>query len=98
MYRVHGRQTSTSFEDAQSATKFRDLIGIVGPLDALDSVNADPSLSTMTVEQWLAHDIGHLRGLAKSTLADYRSHAKNDINPVLGPIPLAALSADDVAL
>jgi hypothetical protein len=46
----------------------------------------------------LAHQIDHLTGLAKSTLADYRSYAKNDINPVLGPIPLAAFSSDDIAL
>jgi hypothetical protein len=44
-----------------------------------------------------AHHIEHLTGLAKSTLADYRSYAKNDINPVLGPMPLIALSSDDIA-
>ncbi|KUI17414.1 integrase [Mycolicibacterium acapulense] len=98
LYRLNGRQTSTSFEDLTSAKKFRDLIDIVGPLKALESVGTDPSLSTMTVAHWLAHHIDHLTGLAKSSLADYRSYAKNDINPVLGPIPLTALSADDIAL
>jgi hypothetical protein len=51
LYRLDGRQASTSFEDVASATKFRDLVDIVGPLKALKSVGADPSLSTLTVEQ-----------------------------------------------
>jgi len=49
----------------------------------------------MTVEQWVAHYIEHRTALAKSTLADYHSDAKRDINPTLGPIPLKALSRDD---
>jgi integrase len=97
LYRLNGKQTSTSFEDASSAAKFRDLVDAVGPVKALASVAADPALSTMTVEQWVAHYIEHRTGLAKSTMADYRSYAKHDINPTLGPIPLKALSRDDVA-
>jgi integrase len=97
LYRFGGKQTSTSFEDLPAATKFRDLVDLVGPMKALASVGADPGLSTLTVEQWLGHYINHLTGLAKSTLADYRSYVKNDINPVLGPIPLTALSTDDIA-
>ena len=68
-----------------------------GPRRLWASVGADPALSTMTVQQWLAHHIDHLTGLAKSTLADYRAYARNDINPVLGPIPLTALSSDDIS-
>ncbi len=66
-------------------------------MKALASVAADPALSTITVKKWLAHYIEHLTGLAKSTLADYQSYAKNDINPALGTMPLTALSSDDIA-
>jgi Phage integrase, N-terminal SAM-like domain len=97
LYRHGGKQTSTSFEDVDTATAFKDLVDVVGPAKALASVGADPALSTMTVQQWLAHHIDHLTGLAKSTLADYRAYARNDINPVLGPIPLTALSSDDIS-
>ena len=51
----------------------------------------------MTVAGWLEHRIAHLTGLAKSTLADYRAYTRNDITPVLGPIPLSLLSRDDIA-
>jgi len=95
LYRLNGKQTSMSFDDAASAEKFRDLVDAVGRVKGLASVAADPALSTMTVEQWVAHYIEHRTALAKSTLADYHSDAKRDINPTLGPIPLKALSRDD---
>jgi hypothetical protein len=60
-------------------------------------IGTDPNLSTMTVGEWLDHHIAHLTGLRKSTLYDYRSYTENDIVPVLGDLPLAALSQDDVA-
>ena len=98
LYRLHGKQTSTSFQDYGSAARFHDLVDKVGPAKALEAtVGADAVLSAMTVEEWLEHHIDHLTGLAKSTLADYRAYAKNDIKPVLGPIPLTALSRDDIA-
>jgi hypothetical protein len=97
LYRSGGKQTSTSFEDLGTAQKFQGLVDHVGPLKALGSVGADPALSTMTVEQWVHHHIEHRTGLAKSTLADYRSYLKHDIAPSLGPIPLKALTREDVA-
>ena len=75
LYRHDGRQTSTSFEDLATAMTFRDLVDVVGPAKALASVGADPALSTMTVEHWLAHYIDHLTGLAKSRLRLHRPPA-----------------------
>ena len=51
----------------------------------------------MTVEEWPNHHIAHLTGLRKSTLYDCRAYAKNDIVPILGELPLIALSRDDIA-
>ena len=97
LYRLHGKQTSTSFHDLVSATKFQKLVEQVGPAQALEVMGVGPVLSTMTVAEWLEHYIDHLTGLEKLTLSYYRAYAKNDIVPVLGAIPLAALSEDDVA-
>lgn len=97
LYRHGGKQTSTSFEDLETAEKFMGLVDRVGPVKALASVGLDPALSTMTVGDWVEHYIEHRTGLAKSTLADYRSYAKNDIGPTLGLVPLSALTRDDVA-
>jgi integrase len=97
LYRHGGRQTSTSFEALHAAQKFMGMIDRVGPAKALASVGCDPALSAMTVAEWVEHYIDHRTGLAKSTLADYRSYLKNDIAETLGAIPLTALTRDDVA-
>jgi integrase len=97
LYRHGDKQTSTSFEDLETAERFQGLVDRVGPVKALASVGSDPALSTMTVGEWVEHYIEHRTGLAKSTLADYRSYAKHDINPTLGPIPLSSLTREDVA-
>ncbi len=97
LYRLDGKQTSTSFEDMASAAKFQKLARKFGPAKALEAIRTDPEPSIMTVEEWLDHHIAHLTGLRKSTLYDYRAYAKNDIVPILGELPLTALSRDDIA-
>jgi len=97
LYRLDGRQSSTSFEDLAPATKFQKLVEELGPARAFDTLRADPEFSTITVGEWIKHHIDHLTGLRKSTLYDYRSYLKNDIDGILGSLPLTALSRDDVA-
>lgn len=97
LYRYEGKQNSTSFEDLVTAEKFRDLVNRVGAAKALASLEPDPALSTTTVAESVQHHIDHRTGLAKSTLADYRSYLRNDIAETIGALPLTALSRDDVA-
>lgn len=97
LYRLGGKQTSTSFEDMTSAVRFQKLADKFGPAKALETIHTDPELLTMTVGEWLDHHIDHLTGVRKSTLYDYRAYTKNDIVPVLGDLPLTVLSRDDIA-
>jgi integrase len=97
LYRLDGKQSSTSFEDLASASKFQKLVRKFGPAKALETIGADPKFSALTVREWIEHHIGHLTGLRKSTLYDYRSYLKNDIGDHLGDLPLTALSRDDIA-
>ncbi|WP_094286065.1 tyrosine-type recombinase/integrase [Mycobacterium lehmannii] len=97
LYRLDGKQTSTSFEDLQSAAKFKNLADRFGPAKALEVIGADPDMTAMTVGEWLEHHIEHLTGVRKSTLYDYRSYAQKDIGPALGDLALTALSRDDVS-
>jgi integrase len=97
LYRVDGKQSSTSFEDMASAVKFQNLARKFGPTKALETIQTDPELLTLTVAEWLEHHIEHLTGVRKSTLYDYRAYAKNDIVPTLGELPLIVLSGDDIA-
>jgi hypothetical protein len=49
LYRVDGRQTSTSFEDPASATRFKELVDKYGPAKALQVIGSDTDLATMTL-------------------------------------------------
>jgi hypothetical protein len=44
LYRFDGKQTSTSFEDLRSATKFKDLVDRFRPAKALEVIGSDPGL------------------------------------------------------
>jgi hypothetical protein len=80
LYRLNGTQSSTSFEDLASATKFQKLVDKFGPAKALETFGIDPEFSAMTVHEWIEHHIDHLTGLRKSSLYDYRSYLRNDID------------------
>ncbi len=97
LYRLNGKQSSTSFEDLASAAQFQKLVDKFGPAKALETLGADPNFATITVYEWIEHHIEHLTGLRKSTLYDYRSYLKNDIAASLGDLPLTSLSRDDIA-
>jgi integrase len=97
LYRLDGMQSSTSFEDLASATKFKGLVEKFGPEQALTTLVADPNMTTMTVGEWIEHHIEHLTGLRKSTLWDYGSYLRKDIAPILGDIPLTGLTREHIA-
>jgi hypothetical protein len=49
LYRLNGKQSSSSFEDLASATKFQKLVEKFGPAKALETLGIDPEFSAMTV-------------------------------------------------
>jgi hypothetical protein len=49
LYRLNGKQSSTSFEDLASATRFQKLVDKFGPGKALETVGTDPQFSSITV-------------------------------------------------
>ncbi|WP_342342594.1 tyrosine-type recombinase/integrase [Mycobacterium asiaticum] len=99
LFRVDGKQSSLSFDDHAKAVRFRDLINQVGPTKALEVIAVtERKGSLLTVEEWISHHIDHLTGVEPATVRRYRSYLANDIAPVLGVMPLAALSREDIAL
>lgn len=97
LYRLQGKQTSTSFNDFASATAFCEMVTKFGPDNALASLKAESTMPTLTVEKWLNHHIDHLTGVDANTVEKYRAYVRNDIAEPLGSIPLAALTRDHVA-
>lgn len=96
-FRVHGKQTSVSFNDHAEALAFDDLIAKVGAAKALEITRIVVAHdNALTVGQWLKHHNEHLTGVEAGTMVRYKSYAEHDF-ALIEDIPLAALTADDVA-
>lgn len=102
LYRIDGRQSSTTWDTEQAAEAFKAAVDAHGAARACElyKINPNPRARTetgMTVEQWIRHHIDHLTGLDHHTIHKYNAFLNNDIAPVLGAIPLADLSEEDIS-
>jgi integrase len=104
-YRVGGRgsrQSSTSFPDEKQARNFCAMVDQFGVEKALEKAEiretARNALSTLTVAEFLDRHIKGLSGVEKKTVSEYSRYLTRDIEPVLGAIPLAKLTREDIAL
>lgn len=96
--RQDGRQRSLTFENLPAAERFKTLLGDHGPDEALQVIEADeigrhvPSLG-----DWLHTHIDNLTGVQPATLARYRCYVSRDIEPVLGSLPITAVTEATIA-
>lgn len=98
-YRLNGKETSTSFDDGVDAVEFKRMVEQLGAAKALEVLETtDAESRNFTLAGWLDHYLDHKTGVEKSTIYDYRKMVEKDIKPVLGAIPLAALTPEDIAL
>lgn len=97
LYRQDGKQSSLSFDDYLSATRFCDVINKFGVQNALATLN-EVCLTSETVAEWVEHYIDHLTGVEPETIVKYRAYLRNDIGPVLGGLPLVSLTGDHVKM
>lgn len=98
LYRQSGQQRSTSFDDPLAAERFRNLVEQVGPDKALEIIGAAERVAgEQTVAQWIAHHIDHLTGIEEATRSRYRRYLELDIDPVMGALPLSAVTETTVA-
>lgn len=103
-FRHHGQQTCITFNDLERAEVFRTTVDRLGADQALalhriERVprGASATDDEMTVAQWVRHHIDHLTGVEQYTLDVYERYLRNDIAPVLGAIPLSALTEEDIS-
>ena len=97
-----GRQTSVTFDDHETAEKFRALAEAVGGARAMAAwgiADVPKSLARNlgpTLPAWLTAHIDQLTGVEQKTIDDYRRYVRRDLTPFFGDLPLAALTSDDV--
>lgn len=98
------KQTCLTFDDPGIAEVFRAAVDKLGAARALElhRIERAPRRGhqpdALTVTGWLNRHIDHLTGVRDGTIDAYRGYVRNDIGPVLGAIPLAELTEEDVAL
>jgi hypothetical protein len=99
LYKLNGKQTSSSFNHQQEAVTFQLLVNRVGPQKAIEIWRARESTDGgHTVASWCSHYIDCLTGVNQATRTKYRAYVANDIAPSrIGPLPLTALTNFDVA-
>ncbi|MDM3894804.1 tyrosine-type recombinase/integrase [Mycobacterium intracellulare] len=98
LYRLDGKQRSTSWYDEADAKKFKTLVETIGPADALRAVGLTPPEQSggVTVGQWLDRYIQTRTGVEQYTIDKYKQYAR-DIKPILGDLPLEKLTEEDIA-
>lgn len=104
-FRHNGEQTCKTFDSLALAETFKEAVNRFGSdkAFALHNMEHAPRAGAggrhlWTVGAWVKHYIDHLTGIDQRTLADYRGYLRKDIEPVLGAIPLAQLSRDDIGV
>lgn len=103
LFRIDGRQSTITFDDEPAAEAFKAAINVHGAARACAMYNINPAPrrrgipEAITVEQWIRNHIDHLTGVEQTTIDKYNEYLANDIAPVFGNVPLAALSEEDIA-
>jgi integrase len=102
LYAIEGRQTSVTFDTLEAAEQFRDMVDKVGARRAMlaweipDAPKANPNRGGPTLVEWLTQHVEHLTGCEQKTLDDYGRYTRQ-LKEFFGELPLAALTADDIA-
>ncbi|WP_406816622.1 tyrosine-type recombinase/integrase [Mycobacterium sp. M23085] len=102
LYRIDGRQSAITFDDARQADALVALIKAHGAERALSMHNIDAAPrrqhgAVLTVGGWIDQHIEALSGVERKTVAEYKRYLVRDIEPTLGSIPLSALSRMDLS-
>ena len=83
-FRIHGKETSVSFNDHAEALQFDDLIAKVGPAKAIEITRIVIAHDrALTLGQWLDHHNNHLTGVDEATVVKYKSYAANDFGALV---------------
>lgn len=102
LFTIDGRQSSVTFTDETSATKFRSLVDTVGPARALaawgigDTTAAqNDAKDDVAIGDYLDRYVDQLTGVEQKTVDDYRRYSR-DLREFFGPLPLITLTAEDI--
>lgn len=98
LWREDGKQRSVSFVDEPAAKKFKSNLEHHGAAEALRQLEIDETgRDVVSVQEFLADYIDHLTGVEKATQDKYHAYIRRDIGPVIGHVPITAVTEVTVA-
>lgn len=101
-FRVDGKMTSASFADPTGAKQFADLVDRVGATPALAvwESRQGRTAGVPIFRDWATTHLdeasGYLTGVQVDTRRGYQSIVAGSLNPILGDIPVDAITKADV--
>jgi integrase len=96
-YRDQGKSRRMSFDSKRAAEKWANVVKAIGPTDALAMLNIATLDTSPTVDEYAATYINAKSGVEGQTLDHYRTYMRLHISPVLGRLPIDAVSAAAIA-
>lgn len=96
-WREGGRRKVVPFDNEAGASKWKALLESAGPELAMRVFDVPDAATSRTVAEQVNRHVDHLTGVEEGTRRDYRRMAERDLFPMLGPVPVAALTHEDVA-
>jgi integrase len=92
-WRHEGKQRSLSFENMDMAQRFLEDVEQYGTEEALRVLAVlEAEASVPTVTEYLTSFIDGLTGIQPATVTRYRVYLSRDITPVMGSLPIVALT------
>lgn len=96
-FRIEGRSRSISFETDAAAQKWARILRAIGPAEALKLLKRDLTEGTPTVYEYAERYISAKSGIEGKTTDHYRMFMRLHIGPVMGDLPLDAVTKEMVA-
>lgn len=98
LWRADGRQTSATFDDAETARRYAAILSAAGQ-QAADAWLARPPERTgvPTLDEWAGRYVEQLTGVTSGTRAEYRRLYARTWSPLIGARRLDELDRPDVA-
>lgn len=96
-FRLDSKQKTLSFETAKAAIKWQNIVKAIGPTEALKFLNLDLTEGSPSVNEYAERYINSKSGIEGKTTDHYRMYMRLHIAPVMGPLPIDAVSPETVA-
>lgn len=96
-YRLDGSSRTLSFGTQKAAERWAGIVRTIGPAEALKFVELNSKPGTPTIDEYVDTYLATKSGVEPKTIDHYRMFMRRHISPVMGHMPLDAVSKETIA-